>query len=456
MTQLEMARAGEITPQMELVARQEKINPSQLRDLVARGQVVILSNRLRWDKISGKSQAINDHEGRCLPKFICGVGTGLATKVNANLGTSSDYTDPNEELAKLRVAEEAGADAVMDLSTGGDIPKIRETLLEHAKIAFGTVPIYEAALSVKQKNFSASSADKTSFPNHSFIKNLTEETIFKTIENQAKAGVDFMTVHCGVTRAVLKDLEEDNRVAGIVSRGGTILAAWMKLTGQENPFYEKFNRVLEIAREYDVTLSLGDGLRPGALADAFDRAQVHELLVLAELGKKARTAGVQVMIEGPGHVPLNQIQAQVQLQKRLCDGAPLYVLGPIVTDRAPGYDHITSAIGGALAAWAGADFICYVTPMEHLGLPLVEHVREGVIAARIAAHAADIAKGVPGAWEDNKRFSEYRRKQDWTHQISESLDPKKAKELRESRKPAHDKVCSMCGDLCVYSLMQDK
>ena len=433
MTQLKTARAGNISPEMELVARQEKVTPSYIREMVARGKVVIPVNRRRREKLSRIQQ-------------VRAIGVGLRTKVNANLGTSSDYTDTQEELEKLRVAEEAGADAVMDLSTGGDIPGIRKILLAKSQIPFGTVPIYEAVL----KN--SSPTDKK----HSFIKNLTAETILQVIESQAKAGVDFMTIHSGVTRDVIKGIQDQQRVAGIVSRGGMIIAEWMRQTGQENPFYEKFDRILEIAREYDVTLSLGDGLRPGALADSFDQPQVHELILLAALSRRARAADVQVMIEGPGHVPMNQIKAQVQLQKQLCDGAPFYVLGPIVTDRAPGYDHITSAIGGALAAWAGADFICYVTPMEHLGLPRAEHVREGVIAARIAGHAADIAKGVPGAWESDKRFSEFRRRQDWSHQLSECLDPQRARELRQSRQPAQDDVCSMCGNICVYALMKEK
>ncbi|MEW6027724.1 MAG: phosphomethylpyrimidine synthase ThiC, partial [Planctomycetota bacterium] len=354
------------------------------------------------------------------------------------------YVDVKDEIKKLKVAFDAGADAIMDLSTSGDIGAIRRKLLAHSQIPFGTVPIYEAASYLLGR--------RVRMDIHRAIQELTAEDMFRAIESHCRDGVDFVTVHCGVTRKVVADLNRDGRVGGMVSRGGSILAEWMKIHKQENPFYEQFDRLLEIAREYDVVLSLGDGLRPGAIADAFDRAQVGELMELAELARRSRAADVQVMIEGPGHVPLNQIQAQVQLQKSLCDGAPFYVLGPLVIDSAPGYDHITSAIGAAIAGWAGADFICYVTPSEHLGLPTPDDVREGVIAARIAAQAADIAKGNPSAWQKNKAFSEYRRRCDWEKQISHSINPAKAAQYRARRKTKSNTACSMCGEICVYSI----
>jgi phosphomethylpyrimidine synthase len=431
MTQLKMARSGKITPQMEFVARAENVSAKKIKDGIKRGIIVIPSNKVRWEKIQANKNIPS--------KFICGIGEGLKTKVNANIGTSSDYQNVNEEIAKLKIAEEAGADAVMDLSTGGNITGIRQRLLNEAKIVFGTVPIYEAVLNCTDRQKA--------------INNISSDLIFKVIEQQAKDGVDFMTIHSGVTLKVLKHLEKHPRTGGVVSRGGTILLEWMRRTKRENPLYTQFDRILEIAREYDITLSLGDGLRPGALADSFDKLQVMELETLGELAQRAKRADVQVMIEGPGHVPLNQIKKQIELEKKLCHRAPFYVLGPLVTDIAPGYDHITSAIGGALAAWHGADFICYVTPMEHLGLPSRDDVHAGVIASRIAGHAADIAKGVKGAWELDKKFSGYRRNRDWKNQIKYAIDPKIAAQYRKGRPAKKEKVCSMCGDLCVYALM---
>ena len=431
MTQLSMAKAGKITEQMKHVARIEGLSVGEILDGIKAGKIVIPSNKNRWEKVARRKK---------IPvKFVCGIGRGLRTKVNANIGTSSDYTKLSAEIEKLRVAEEAGADAVMDLSTGGNISNIRKALLDKSLVAFGTVPIYEAVFAAGK--------------NHDVVKNLTAEAMFKSIEKHAEDGVDFITVHTGVTQAVVKHLENYQRVGGIVSRGGSILTAWMKMNKQENPLYKEFDRLLEIARTHDVTLSLGDGLRPGAIADSFDKAQIAELMVLSDLARRARAADVQVMIEGPGHVPLNQIQAQVQLQKQLCDGAPFYVLGPLVTDIAPGYYHITSAIGGALAAWAGADFLCYVTPMEHLGLPAKEDVRAGVIASRIAGHAADIAKGIKGAKEEDRRFSEFRRQRNWDKQISCALDPITAAKYRKTRPPKKKEACSMCGELCVYAII---
>lgn len=448
MTQLKKARAGVITEQMRLIARSEDIVPENLRELIKEGRVVLLSNRLRWKNHPDLPQ-----------KVICGVGKNLRIKVNANIGTSSDYQDIKDELNKLKIACDAGADTVMDLSTSGNSKNVRRELLAKSTIPFGTVPIYEAIVQLfKSSPLTGQGLVKQSRKRpaskniHSAIEKLTKDNIFKAIENHCRDGVDFITVHCGVTASVISALEKYPRTGGIVSRGGTILAEWMKIHRKENPLYEYFDELLEIAREYDVVLSLGDGLRPGAICDAFDRAQIDELMTLAELARRARAADVQVMIEGPGHVPLNQIQAQVQLQKTLCDEAPFYVLGPLVTDIAPGYDHITSAIGAALAGWAGADFICYVTPSEHLGLPAANDVKEGVIAARIAAHAADIAKGNTAAWARNKLFSQYRSQCNWEKQIGLSIDPEKAARYRNLRKTKSETACSMCGEICVYSI----
>jgi len=425
MTQLEQARRGVITPEMEEVATQERRPAEAIRELVASGRAVIPCNRRRAEL--------------GLPRVRpCGIGEGLRTKVNANLGTSKDFPDVDAELDKLAAAVEAGADTLMDLSTGGDIRAIRRTILERSPVPVGTVPIYEAAIRAAEVRGG--------------IRFMSAEDILAAVREHAEQGVDFVTVHCGVTREVLRTLEQSPRVCGMVSRGGSFLAEWMVFHGRENPLYERFDELLSMAREHDVTLSLGDGLRPGALADALDRAQVHELNVLAELSARAQEAGVQVMVEGPGHVPLHQVETQVRMQKELCRGAPFYVLGPLVTDVAPGYDHVTAAIGGAVAAAAGVDFICYVTPAEHLGLPTAEHVREGVVAARIAAHAGDIAKGVPGAADWDREFSVRRRNRDWSGQIASSMDPKRAKVLRNGRRPGEVDVCSMCGPFCVFRI----
>lgn len=365
---------------------------------------------------------------------ITGIGEGLSTKINANLGTSRDRVDLDLELKKLEVAIEAGADTVMDLSTGGNLNDIRRQLLAACSIPFGTVPIYQAlveTVSVKQS-----------------IRYLDAEKLFEVIEEQAADGVDFMTVHCGVTRKVLEHLDKNKRLMDIVSRGGSFLAEWMRMNNRENPLYEQFDRLLEIAKKYQVVLSLGDGLRPGALADAGDASQIAELRILGELTKIAWEAGVQIIIEGPGHVPIHQIKYNIELQKEICHGAPFYVLGPLVTDIAPGYDHITSAIGGALAASVGADYLCYVTPSEHLGLPGVEEVRQGVIASKIAAHAADIAKDVPGAMQRDIDISRARRNLDWDRQMQLAIDPVCASKLLE-RSPGSQETCSMCGEFCV-------
>ena len=422
MTQLEKAQRGKITPEMKEAASAEGVEEEFIRENVAAGRIVIPANKNRSEK------------------RICAIGKGLRTKVNANIGTSPDYADLDTELAKLHAAEDAGVDTVMDLSIGGDIAAIRRKLLAQAKVPLGSVPIYGAAA----KTTAAAKA----------IPEMAQEDIWTAIENHIKDGIDFITVHCGVTWAVLEGLRERKRICGIVSRGGTFLAEWMIHNQCENPLYDHFDRLLEMAHEYDVTLSLGDGLRPGAIADSMDGPQVHELLVLADLAERARAAGVQVMIEGPGHVPIDQVRGQVEMEKSVCNGAPFYVLGPIVTDIAPGYDHITAAIGGAIAAAAGADFLCYVTSTEHLGLPGVEEVRQGVIAARIAAHAGDIAKGIAGAKERDEEFSRLRRDRNWKKQIAEALDPKRAQEIRQKLRPQSEDVCSMCGQYCVFKLTQ--
>ncbi len=423
MTQLKQARLNKITPEMEQIAQYEDCDVESLRSLLADGKIVIPHNRKRPTKKT------------------CGIGSGLRTKVNANIGTSIDYQNVENELKKLRAAEEAQADAVMDLSTGGDLRSIRKKIMDNCSIAVGSVPIYEAAVDAVRTKHS--------------VRNMSANSMIDAIKRHCEDGIDFITVHCGATRGVLKHLVDDKRICGIVSRGGSFLVDWMSFHNKENPLYEQFDEILSIAYEFDVTLSLGDALRPGALADAFDRAQVYELNVLAELTQKAWDANVQVIVEGPGHVPMNQIQAQIQLQKELCKGAPFYVLGPIVTDIAPGYDHITSAIGGAIAAAAGADFLCYVTPTEHLSLPKPDDVHDGVIAARIAAHAADISKGIKSAWEWDKTMSQLRRKRDWEGQFSTCIDPAHAKKIRENGTPQDVDVCSMCAEFCVFKVADE-
>jgi len=422
-TQLQAAREGRVTPAMQMVATQEQMPLDQLMTEIASGRVVIPANK-------------NHHNLQ-----PCGVGKGLRTKVNANLGTSTTYPDIEPELQKLRAALDAGADAVMDLSTGGDINLCRRQVVAHSPVPVGTVPIYQAIVAAQQQKLK--------------LVDLNADDLFRVVQNQAEDGVDFITVHCGVTLEVVERLRREGRLMDIVSRGGSFLTGWMLHNQQENPFYEQYDRLLEIAQCYDVTLSLGDGLRPGCLADATDRAQIQELLILGELVDRAREAGVQAMVEGPGHVPIHQIQANIQLQKRLCHEAPFYVLGPLVTDVAPGYDHITSAIGGAIAAATGADFICYVTPAEHLGLPTLEDVREGVIAARIAGHAADLAKGVPGAWEWDRDMARARKSLDWKRQMDLALDPVKAEEKRNKRNLPEEVACSMCGEFCAVRLVEE-
>ena len=417
---MEMAKRGQPTEEMRAVAEAEGVGLSRLVRLVASGRVVITRNVRR--------------EG----VRPTGIGEGLRVKVNANVGTSPDLCDPELEVQKALVAVRYGADTIMDLSTAGDLDAVRRKIIGAVDVPVGTVPIYQAAVEA--------AAEKGS------IVDMDEDDIFGTIEKHARDGVDFMTVHCGVVKAIVERLSRSPRWLGMVSRGGTFHALWIIHHGRENPLYEQFDYLLEIAREYDVTLSLGDGLRPGCLLDATDWAQVQELLVIGELVKRAREAGVQVMVEGPGHLPLDQVEANVRLEKAICDGAPFYVLGPVVTDVAPGYDHIVSAIGGALAALAGADFLCYVTPAEHLGLPLPEDVREGVIAARIAAHAADVVRLGQRALKWDEDMALARAEGDFEAQVKLAMDPEKARAILERYKARTPGTCTMCGRFCALKL----
>lgn len=403
---------------MKGVSKKEGIEPDKLKALVRAGKVVIPSNPAHKKLVP------------------CAIGEGLRVKVNANIGTSRDCIDVDEELRKARAAVKYGADAIMDLSTGGDIRQIRRKIIAASTVPVGTVPIYEAVCKTSRKGGPV---------------NMTSDDLFKTIEEQAKDGVDFMTVHCGVTKRTAESLVKHRRVTGVVSRGGALLVAWMHKNGKENPLFEDFDYLLELAKEHEFALSLGDGLRPGSIADATDVPQLHELIVLGGLVERAREAGVQTMVEGPGHIPLNQIEANVRIEKTVCKGAPFYVLGPLVCDVGAGYDHITGAIGGALAAYFGADFLCYVTPSEHLSLPTVEDVKEGVIASRIAAHAADLARGRDASWD--KEMSAARKAFDWDRMFELSLDPEKAKELWMRRRSHSLNVCSMCGDLCAMKMV---
>jgi len=423
MTQLEQARAGNITPAMQAVATDEQRPVEFIQAGLAAGNIVIPHN---------------PRHPRALP---LGVGQGLRTKVNANLGTSQDRVDFEEEIVKAQTAVAAGVDALMDLSTGGDLVALRTRLLETFPQTLGTVPVYETAVKTGGQK--------------KRVVDMAPEDMFGVIEAQAAAGVDFMTIHAGVTLESVERLRTQGRIADIVSRGGAFMAEWMIVQGKENPYFAQYDRVLEICRKYDVTVSLGDALRPGCLEDATDRAQIQELIILGELTRRAQAAGVQVMVEGPGHMPLDQIQTNIQLQKRLCENAPFYVLGPLVTDVAVGYDHIACAIGGAIAASAGADFLCYVTPAEHLRLPSVQDVHEGVIASRIAAHAADIVKGVPGARERDRKMAMARKALDWEGQMALALDPVRAREVRQSSRPQMAEVCTMCGEFCSMKGMSE-
>jgi phosphomethylpyrimidine synthase len=417
MTQLREARAGNATDEIRAVAREECIDVDRLLRRVAAGRAVILRNTCREN-----SKPV-------------GVGAGLRVKVNANIGTSPDCVRVDEELEKAKVAVEYGADTIMDLSTGGDLDAIRQEMLT-IPVPLGTVPVYQVMTEARGK-----------------IDHITGEDMLRAVERHAKQGVDFMTIHAGVTRDAVERLSRSKRTTGIVSRGGSFLAHWMRVNDEENPLFQEFEHVMDIAQEYDVTLSLGDALRPGCIGDSTDRAQIQELITLGELVERARKRGVQCMVEGPGHVKMDEIEANVLLEKKLCNGAPFYVLGPIVTDIAPGYDHITGAIGGAIAAMHGADFLCYVTPAEHLALPTVEDVRLGVIASKIAAHAADLTRGT-----DRDRDEEMARARaglNWAEQFRLCLDPARAKEFRDRRPPKAHEACTMCGEFCAMRLVQE-
>ncbi len=420
MTQLEIARENKISEEMEICAGQEGVDPEFIRKGVEDGNIVVVRN--------SKHTSI-------LPLAI---GRGLKTKVNANIGTSKDRSDLDVELKKVKVCVAAKADTIMDLSTGGDIRAIRKAIISQSSLIIGTVPIYQAAARMLNSKRA--------------IVEMSADDMFDVIEEHGEDGVDFITVHCGVTKRSVGCIEEEGRRLGIVSRGGTFLSKWMEYNGKENPLYEQYDRLLEIVRPYDMVLSLGDGLRPGCIVDATDSGQVQELIILGELTKRARDFGVQVMIEGPGHVPIKEIQANVELEKSLCHGAPFYVLGPLPTDIAPGYDHITAAIGGAIAGSAGADFLCYVTPAEHLRLPTLDDVKEGIIASRIAAHIADIAKGVHGALEKDLRMAQYRDEFNWTGQIEISIDPERTEAFLEKSESAGEEGCTMCGEFCAIKL----
>lgn len=416
-TQIIEAKKGNITPEMFAVAEKEGFTQSEIIEKVATGRVVILKNNRRENVVP------------------TAVGEGCTVKINANIGTSLESSSLEEELEKVRIIEATGADVLMDLSTGDDLDDTRKHIIAATNLPIGTVPMYQAG--------------KEAIDIHKDLGKLSKDKLFSDIEKQCKDGIDFITVHCGVTRFVVDQLEKQGRVMDIVSRGGSMLACWIKATGRENPLYEYYDELLDLAREYDCTLSLGDGLRPGCIADAGDRAQVAETMILGELTKRARETGVQVMIEGPGHVPLNKIPSMIETIKVLTDYAPLYVLGPLVTDIAPGYDHITSAIGGTLAAYHGADFLCYVTPAEHLGLPNAKQVREGIIASKIAAHAADVARGNKKAIQMDLDMAIARKNLDWKGQQENSIDKCVFNNI-ETGKP-----CTMCGQYCSMKIFKE-
>ncbi len=424
MTLKELAQNGEVTEEMKICAQNEGVSEEYIREGLTKGEIIICRNKKGFVK-----------------KF-CAIGKGLKTKINVNIGTSKDRPNVEEELEKLQVALKYGTDTIMDLSTGGNLDEIRKAIRENCPVPLGTVPIYQAAIEAVEKH-------------HKSIVEMTVSEIFKVIEKQAEDGIDFMTVHCGVTKEALQRLKNKERILGVVSRGGSFLAEWIIYNNKENPLYEHYDELLEIARTYDVTLSLGDGLRPGCIADATDGAQIQELILLGELTLRAWDKGVQVMIEGPGHVPLDQIETNVKLQKKLCHGAPFYVLGPLPTDIAPGYDHLVGAIGGAIAASAGADFLCYLTPAEHLRLPTIDDVREGTIASKIAAHIGDLVKGIKSAWEWDLKMAKARAKLDWEEQIELSIDPEKARRYRIEGGISKSKACSMCGPYCAIKIFEE-
>ena len=422
MTQMKEAKKGNITKEAEIVAKFENIEIQKLIKLIAEGKVVIPKN------INSNSKP-------------CGIGSGLKTKINANIGSSSKMEDLPLEIQKAKIAVEYGADAIMDLSTGENLNEFRKEIISAVDVPIGTVPIYEAGVATQKKGKA--------------ITEMDEEDIFKAIENQAKEGVDFMTLHCGINKDLVEKLQNAKRVMGIVSRGGTFLASWILHNKKENPLFENYDYILELAYEYDITLSLGDGLRPGCLQDATDISQIQELVNLGTLVKRAQEASVQTMVEGPGHVPINQITTNMEIQKTLCHGAPFYVLGPIVTDLAPGYDHITSAIGGAIAASSGANFLCYVTPAEHLSLPNLEDVKEGVIASKIAAQVADVANGLDSAWEKEIEMANARKNFDWEKQFELAFNSEKCENYRKSCPIEEEDMCSMCGEYCAIRIAKD-
>lgn len=417
-TQLNAARQGIITPEMQTVAEKEGLEPEKLRVLVAEGKAAIPANK------NHKSLSAE------------GIGQGLRTKINVNLGISKDCANIEKELEKVHTAIEMKAEAIMDLSNYGKTREFRQRVLEFSPAMLGTVPIYDAIGYHERK-----------------LAQLTKDDFFKVVRQHAEDGVDFVTIHAGINRETVRRVKENKRRTNIVSRVGALLFAWMEMTGNENPFFEYYDELLDILAEYDVTISLGDACRPGCIDDASDAAQIHELIVLGELTKRAWAKDVQVMVEGPGHMAINEIAANMTMQKRLCHGAPFYVLGPLVTDVAPGYDHITSAIGGAIAAANGADFLCYVTPAEHLRLPDLDDMREGIVASKIAAHAADIAKGIPNAREWDNRMSDARRETDWETMFALALEPDKPRRYRASSKPELENTCTMCGEQCAVKNM---
>lgn len=417
-TQMDAARKGILTREMEVVAKKEQLDAEKLMELVACGKIAIPANKLHT----------------CIEPN--GIGSMLKTKINVNLGTSRDCKDLDMELAKVNNAVALGAEAIMDLSSFGDTQSFRRKLTHECPAMIGTVPIYDAVVYY-----------------HKPLKEITSEEWLKIVEMHAKDGVDFLTIHVGINKNTAHRFKENKRLTNIVSRGGSIIFAWMEMTGKENPFFEHYDRVLDICREYDVTISLGDACRPGCIDDASDISQIEELVTLGELTRRAWEKDVQVMVEGPGHMPLDQIAANMKIQQTICKGAPFYVLGPLVTDIAPGYDHITAAIGGAIAAASGAAFLCYVTPAEHLRLPDLQDVKEGIMASKIAAHAADIAKGIPGARDWDHKMSEARKKLDWETMFSLAIDPEKARKYRADAKPEKEDTCSMCGNFCAVKNM---
>lgn len=417
-TQMDAARKGILTKEMKLVAEKEQFDEKELMKLVAEGKVAIPANKVHT----------------CLNPN--GIGSMLKTKINVNLGTSRDCKDLNMELEKVKDAVEMGAESIMDLSSFGDTQKFRRKLTAECPAIIGTVPIYDAVVYY-----------------HKPLKEITSKEWIDIVRMHAEDGVDFMTIHVGINKQTAKRFKEAKRLTNIVSRGGSIIFAWMEMTGCENPFYEHYDEILEICQQYDVTMSLGDACRPGCIEDASDISQIEELVTLGELTRRAWEKNVQVIIEGPGHMPLNQIKANMEIQQTICKGAPFYVLGPLVTDIAPGYDHITAAIGGAIAATYGASFLCYVTPAEHLRLPDVNDVKEGIIASRIAAHAADIAKGIKGAKDWDYQMSLARKKLDWERMFELAIDPEKARNYRVSAKPEKEDTCSMCGNFCAVKNM---